>query len=219
MSFQVVRSSLADISQVQSTGKNLSASIGFLTQCLACLGITGVPKLDLNFVGATKLVFGFRDVSSLRVDPAEIDHTLRRLDLGAIPAEYAEQGFLHIAYEYAFATTLLMRREDGRSFSISAESDIAHFIDLGAKASLRLESSNTVSFMAAERAEAPAFAYRAGRLMRDTRWRFYPEETYRSGGPIDTRPYVLRRGLVLEAENDDTLDNLASVPSPPYPPV
>jgi len=206
-SFQVRRSSLADISNVQSTGKSLSASAGFLTQCLACLGITGLPKLDLNFVGAKKLVFGFNGVTSLRVDPAEIDHTLTHLDLGAIPAEYAEQGFLHIAYEYAFAEALVMRREDGHSFRISADSDIANFIDLGTKASLSLDSSNTVSFRTAKGAEAPAFAYRAGRLMRDTRWRFYPEEFYRSGGAVDARPYVLRRGLVLEAENDDTRDN------------
>ena len=37
-------------------------------------------------------------------------------------------------------------------------------------------------------------------LVYDTRWRFYPEETYRSGAGESSRPYVVRRGVVLEAE-------------------
>jgi hypothetical protein len=38
------------------------------------------------------------------------------------------------------------------------------------------------------------------RLVHDTRWRFYPEETYRSGAEEQSRPFVIRRGVVLDAE-------------------
>jgi hypothetical protein len=38
------------------------------------------------------------------------------------------------------------------------------------------------------------------RLVHDTRWRFYPEETYRSGAEEQSRPFVIRREFVLDAE-------------------
>jgi hypothetical protein len=201
--FTIVRSSLADISQQRSTGKSLSASADFLSKCLACLGIAAPPKLDLSFAKTSKLAFAFRGVFSLRVDPAEIDHALKGLDLGAIPDEYVERGFLHIAYEYAFATAVVMQREDGHDFSVRTDADVASFITIGAGVSLRMANSSTVSFETAEGAELPAFAYRAGRLTRDSRWRFYPEETYRSDQSADAQPYILRRGIVLDAETAD----------------
>lgn len=198
--FTVHRSSLADIAHQRSSGKSLSASADFLAQCLACLGISGAPKLDLSFAGTAKLAFAFRGVFSLRVDPAEIDHALTGLDLGAIPDEYVQRGFLHIAYEYAFATSVVMQREDGHDFGVHGGAHVANLVNVGAGVKVRLADSNTISFDTAEKADLPAFAYRAGRLMRDSRWRFYPEETYRSGGTTQEQPYVLRRGIVLDAQ-------------------
>jgi hypothetical protein len=198
----VSRSTMADISHQRTSAKGLSASTEFLSQCLACLGITSVPRIDLSFAGSSKLSFAFRGVWSLRVDPADIDHALEKLDLGAIPDEYVDRGFLHIAYEYAFATDLVLQREDGKNLNVAAEADIAAFITLGSAGKVQLDDRSTVSFAAADGADAPAFAYRAGRLVRDTRWRFYPEETYRSQGEAEQQPYVLRRGLVLDAEDD-----------------
>ena len=200
--FTVVRSSLADISHQRTTGKSLSASADFLSKCLACVGISAPPKLDLSFAETSKLAFAFRGVFSLRVDPAEIDHALKDLDLGAIPSEYVERS-LHIAYEYAFATAVVMQREDGRDFSVRADADVASFITIGAGVSLRMANNNTVSFETAEGMELPAFAYRAGRLTHDSRWQFYPEETYRSDSSADAQPYILRRGIVLDAETAD----------------
>jgi hypothetical protein len=197
----VRRSTLPDINHQRTSGKGLSASTAFLTQCLACLGITGVPRIDLSFAGTDRLAFAFRGVWSLRVDPADLDHALERLDLGAIPDEYADRGFLHIAYEYAFATSLLLHREDGKELHLGAETDLAGFITLGAGGTVRLDDQTTLSFAAAGR-DAPAFAYRAGRLTRDSRWRFYPEETYRSHGETQREPYVPRRGLVLTGADD-----------------
>jgi hypothetical protein len=200
MSFPITRVSLADITHVRTTGKSLSASAEFLSQCLACLGVTSAPKLDLSFAGSAKLAFAFRDVYSSRVDPADVDHALENLDLGAIPPEYVDRGFLHIAFEYAFAKALVMQREDGKDFAVRAGADISSFISLGLGASFNVESASIISLAAAPGAEAPAFAYRAGRLTRDTRWRFYPEETYRLGNPTEARPYIARRGIVLEVD-------------------
>jgi len=199
----VHRSSLADISHQRSSSKGLSASADFLSQCLACLGISGAPKLDLSFTGTSKLVFAFHDVFSLRVDPADIDHVLTDLDLGAIPDDYVDRGFLHIAYEYAFAGSVLMQREDGHDFTLQGDAHLASLVNVGAGVKARLADSNTISFDTAEKAELPAFAYRAGRLTRDSRWRFYPEETYRSGADTVQQPYVLRRGIVLDGETAD----------------
>jgi hypothetical protein len=196
------RSDLPDISHQRTSSKSLAASTEFLAQSLACLGITSVPKLDLSFIGTTRLTFAFGGLWSLRVDPADLDHALNKLDLGAIPEDHVDRGFLHIAYEYAFATTLLMHREDGKDLQLGAEADLAGFITLGTRGTVHLDNRSTVSFAATDETNAPAFAYRAGRLTRDTRWRFRPEEGYRRDGETRRQPYVLRPGLVLEAESD-----------------
>jgi hypothetical protein len=197
--FEVIRSSLPDISHAHTSSKDLSASVSFLSRCLACLGITAVPSLDLSFAGTNQLVFAFKGVWSLRVEPSALDHMLRSLDLGAIPEEYVERGFLHVAYDYAFTPSLVVQREDRRAFSAGVDGDIGQFIQLGADAKVAVEDRSTISFNVAN-AHVPAFAYKSGRLVHDTRWRFYPEETYRSGTEESSRPFVMRRGVVLDAE-------------------
>jgi hypothetical protein len=197
--FDVIRSSLPDISHSRTSSKDLSASLDFLRRCLACLGITAVPSLDLSFAGTKRLVFAFKNVWSLRVEPSALDHALRDLDLGAIPQEYAERGFLHLAYDYVFTPSLAIQREDRREFAAGVDGDIGEFIQLGADAKVTVEDRSTITFDATTD-DVPAFAYKSGRLMYDTRWRFYPEETYRSGTEESSRPFVVRRGVVLEIE-------------------
>lgn len=194
----VRRSALADISYKQTSSKSLSGAVDFLSQCLSVLGITAVPRLDLSFTGSKNFVFSFVGVTSLRVEPSDIDFSLKRLQLGAIPDDYVERGFLHIAYDYAFAASLTMQRSDGRAFAAGADVDIGQFVQVGANAKVAVDTENTIAFHATTN-KLPAFAYKAGRLVRDTRWRFYPEETLRSGGDEARRPFVMRRGVVLEA--------------------
>lgn len=196
--FTLTRSELPDITHVSTTRKDLNGSVDFLRQCLLCLGITAIPRVDLSFAGTESLIFRLKDVHSMRVDPADIDHAITGLDTDAIPQDYVDQGFLHIAYEYAFARSITMHRADGREFTADVRADIAAFIDVGAGVSVERSNDETLKISAAEDQPIPAFAYKAGRLQRGDRWRFYPDEVRRDGS--EPQPYLTRRGSVLVIE-------------------
>jgi hypothetical protein len=196
--FEPTRSDLPDISHVRTTGKNLGSSADFLARCLACLGISNLPAIDLGFVGSSKLEFSLQGVHTLRVDPSVIDRAIEGLDPKAVAPEYVEQGFLHVAYEYAFARSITMRREDRRAFTSDIAGDLGGLIDVGTTVDVSAADEFSLRFKPKSARSAPAFAYKAGRLTRDTRWRFYPEEVRR--GEDVAFPYVLRRGVVLDVE-------------------
>lgn len=196
--FEPVRSELPDITHVRTTGKNLGASADFLARCLACLGISNLPAIDLGFVGSSKLVFTLQGVHTLRVDPSVIDRAIEGLEPKAVPPEYVDQGFLHIAYEYAFARSITMRREDRRAFTSDVTGDLGGLIDIGTTVDVSAADRLSLRFKPKNTRTVPAFAYKAGRLSRDTRWRFYPEEVRR--GEELASPFVLRRGVVLDVE-------------------
>ncbi|MET8428382.1 hypothetical protein [Nocardia sp. NPDC004860] len=205
--FTPVRSTLPDIANQRSSGKSISGSASFLARCLACLGIEAAPAINLSFAGNTKFSFSLGGVFSLRVDPSDIDHALKRLRPGAIPDEYVNRGFLHIAYEYAFATSLVMQAEGDHEFDLRTDADLPQLATVNAGFTLTRANRNTITFEACADSDVPAFAYRAGRLTRDSKWRFYPEETYRSESEIPPQPYVLRRGVVLDTESPSDTEN------------
>ncbi|MFE6937554.1 hypothetical protein [Streptomyces chartreusis] len=197
----LLRSEMPDISRTRTRGKSLSAATEFLTQALTCLGISVTPNIDLSFVGTSSITFAFRSVHSLRVDPSTLDQVITDLRPGAIPPDYIDSGFLHIAYEYAFAGSLTLQREDRRDFNVTAEADLGGFITVGPGIGLRMTDGHTLHFTRSPSADPPAFAYRAGRLVASGgRWYFHPEEVYRSKETPSQRPYVPRRGLVITAD-------------------
>ena len=196
--FTVARSELPDVTHVSTTRKDLRASVDFLRQCLLCLGITAVPRMDLTFAGTESLLFRLKDVHSMRVDPAEIDKAITRLNTDAIPQNYVDHGFLHIGYEYAFARSITIHRADGRAFASSVNLDVASFIDTSGGVSVVRSSAETITISATADQPVPAFAYKAGRLQRDDRWYFYPNEIRRDGS--EPLPYLIRRGSVLFVE-------------------
>jgi hypothetical protein len=196
----VVKAELPDITHQHTTAKRMSAATDFLAKALACLGIAALPAIDLGFAGSAKLVFTLRDVHSLRVEPSLLDRTIQQLDLDAIPAEYLDLGFLHIAYEYAYARSIVLRRQDAQALHTGVKGDVASLIDLGAEVEVSAEDHYSLRFSARHGREVPAFAYRAGRLQRDSRWRFYPMEIRRSATDETPTPYLLRRGIVLDVE-------------------
>jgi hypothetical protein len=195
---------LADIEYKETSTKKLSAAISFLGNALRCIGITSPPKIDLSFTGTTDFAFSFTDVTYEAVDPAAIDQLIKTLSLGAIPNEYVEAGKLHIAYDYAYAQSLSMRRADGEAFSHDVTgASIGAYLDLGTSGEAKAQSETTITFKNSAGVGA-AFAYKAGQLTRtDDRWEFYPEEVMRHGflpdesGVANAQPFLPTRGVVL----------------------
>ncbi len=197
------RGKLGDIEYKETSGKKLSAATSFLENALKCIGVTSPPKIDLSFAGGSDFVFSFSDVTYEGVDPAELDVVLNNLSTGAIPQEYVEGGRLHIAYEYAYANTLLMRRADKERFETNvAGVQIEAFINVGASGVVESQSETTVSFKnsSANDNGAAAFAYKAGQLkLNDGKWAFFPEEIM-TGFLGEGDAYLPARGIVLKVQ-------------------
>jgi hypothetical protein len=197
------RGTLPNIQHRQSSEKELKASVDFLRNALAALGITAIPKLSLTFAGKADLAFTFSEVSYTAVDPTKIDAVLQGLRVPlAIPDEYVTSGRLHIAYEYAYARRLLMSRADGKEFEADVSGKIGDFIDLGLQGEVDTDGATVVTFKS-KSSQAAAFAFKAGQLERSNgRWTFQPEVVKRRAAAGAAQRPLLARGIVLRVEEE-----------------
>jgi len=197
---------LSSIEHHQTSGKNLSVAANFLGDALKCIGVMSAPKLDLSFAGSRDITFSFEKVTYLAVEPASIDHMLGKLITGAIPEEFIDNGFLHIAYEYAFAGSISMKAggSAGLSWDVTA-AKLGAYIDLGTQGKVNVTSEDTITF-SSNNGSAAAFAFKIGRLERRGRkWFFFPEEDAGQGFLAEEtapQPYLLERGVVIRVEEE-----------------
>ncbi len=192
------RGRLAQIEYQETSSKHGEGSLSFLKNALRAIGIEDTPKLDLSFTGGRELSFCFGGVTYDAVDPAELSRVIQHIDTDAFPKEVVEGGNLHIAYEYAFATSLKLQRADRHDFEADISADIGQYVDLGTKAKVAAESKGVVSFTGTA-ADVAAFAFKAGRLeLQDKTWRFYPEEIQKGPmrGPTQAPP-AIQPGVVF----------------------
>ena len=188
---------LGDINYHYTSEKKLSAAMNFLDAALKCIGISAAPKLDLSFAGSKEFSFAFTDVTYLSVDPARLHQIIADMTTKGIPPSYVDAGTLHIAYEYAYATELLMSRGDKKAFAENISGKVGAFIDLGVQGSVSVASTSTISFKNAKGLSA-AFAYKAGRLAREAgKWVLYPETVSKFGAVEERKPFLPQPGVVL----------------------
>jgi len=203
VTFQPTIGKLGSIEGKVTSGKNAGAAVGFLSKALSVLGVGSLPKLDLSFAGSQDFVFAFTDVTFEAVDPNILEGILQELKIPlAIPDEVVTEGDLHIAYEYAYATTVKMSRADGRNFAADVSGNIGSYVDLGVNGKVAVSGNSTVTFSSTANDPA-AFAYKAGRLEKkpDGRWIFQPEIVKNlAGSPERKWEFVPAFGVVLLAE-------------------
>jgi hypothetical protein len=198
---KLTQGQLADIQYVYTSSKNVDATLKFLETALNCIGITGAPQLDLKFAGAKDFSFAFTGVNFESLDPSSLKNLIPEFDTKGIPQEYVDEGQLHVAYEYAYASELLMSRGDKKDFAADVGANIADYIKVGASGSVKVASKSTLSFKNTAGAAA-AFAYKAGRLTREGKnWVFNPEVV--STGNLLGKPsaFVPQVGIVLTADS------------------
>jgi hypothetical protein len=201
------RGRLDSIQHHQTNKKSLGVAASFLGEALKCVGITSAPKLDLSFAKGLDITFSFEDVTYEALDVAKIDHMLGDLRTGAIPPEDIKGGYLHIAYDYAFAGSLSMRTAGDASRSFDAKAiQMGTYLDLGTQGKFDVTDETTISFASKDGTPA-AFAYKVGRLeRRGKKWFFYPEEEAGENFLADEQekePCLLERGVVLRVEEED----------------
>ncbi|MET0382406.1 MAG: hypothetical protein ABW032_03185 [Burkholderiaceae bacterium] len=194
---------LGDIEAHYTSQKKLGAAVGFLKDALKCIGISAVPKIDLGFTGATDFSFSFTGVRYRAVDPVDLFPIVHEIRTEGFPAEYIDDGLLHIVYEFAYADELLLSRGDKQSFEADISGKVGHYFDLGGKGSVAMAGKAAISFKGAADAQA-AFAYKAGRLLRENgRWTFQPEVVLRRGLVEERRPFLPQPAVPLRVIDHD----------------
>lgn len=191
---------LGNIQTEYKTDKSFDGAISFLEQALLCIGVGAVPSIDLGFAGSREFSFAFAGVQYASVDPADLYPVIGGFEPKGLPREYLEDGRLHIAYEYAYASELLMSRGDKQAFSADVGGKLGEYFKIGAKGSVSLASKTTISFKG-DPGTVAAFAYKAGRLEREHgHWTFYPEEVSKAGLTETRQPFVAQRAVALTVE-------------------
>jgi hypothetical protein len=203
--FEVITSETWSASSQPSDSVAVGGGAHVLQGWLKVLGLTS-PKIDLSFADSSEVTFSLGRVTSMRVEPSEIDQVLEILTLDAIPPKSVEMGFVHVAYEYLFTTSLDMRRIDGRAFSTSAEADFNDVVGGSVHAECEHKGQAAITFTAQN--DGPvAFAYRAGSLTRGDRDQWYFEPLIRLKGsdvigdpaaPPDDQHYVPFAGEIID---------------------
>lgn len=196
---EITEGELGDINAQYTSEKKLGAAVNFLKDALECIGITAVPKIDLGFAGSTDFSFAFTGVRYRAIDPVQLFPLVNQIQTTGFPQAYLEEGLLHIVYEYAYASELLLLRGDKQAFDADISGKVGAYFDLGGKGSVTVASRSAISFKGQAEVQA-AFAYKAGRLVRERgQWTFLPEEVLQHGLVEQRRPFVPQLAVPLRA--------------------
>ena len=200
---------LQTLERTQTAEKGARASASFLETVLTALGLGGAPKLDLSFAGRNAMTFRLGGTTWRGLPPSAIAAALEHFEPRGLSPEVVRGGMLYIAYEYAFATSLLLKLEGGREGAADLQAlKVEGYIELGAKAEAKAVNASTLAFSARGRAAPIAFAFRAGRVARrNRRWEFEPRETLGQEAAADAGQQapllLLQPGLVMLEEEAD----------------
>jgi hypothetical protein len=157
-------SQLSDIHLVQTTQKTLDGTLGFIGNALRKLGIESGPNMDLSFAGTGELTFSIVGVTCKEVSLAEITELVKILKQELLPQDYLRSGVLHIAYKYAYAQKLEMKRADGGKFYGNITGiQVEELMKIKASGSVEVKNGDSLVFDSNGK-ESVAFAYKAARL-------------------------------------------------------
>jgi hypothetical protein len=195
---QIERSYRSDIESWQTSIKKRIGSASFLKNALMCLGYDASPKLDLSFTGSSELIFRLSGITSEGVDSSKLTRLVQRMEGGSLPEEFVNSGRLCVAYEYLYATKVLVSRSDRQSFDKRLTAAVvAQYLGLGEKGAVTVDGNRTMEISRNNR--RAAFALKCGYLKReDEGWRLYPEEKGASAQAAST-PTLLAAGHVIAA--------------------
>jgi hypothetical protein len=175
----LVRATLPQIEEQYSSTKRSQAALRFLGRALGWLGIAGAPQFEGLLSGSGKFNFALSGISVLGIDPSAIDRLLSRIDHSSLPEDDLIHRRLHVAYEYAYAEKLLIKRGSGKKISETMNADVAAILKFRQDSAFKMESESILSY-SPRQGEQIVFAYKAGRLERaGARLAFFPEEVRR----------------------------------------
>lgn len=202
------KAAMPDIVHVQTSEKGAKGAASFLESALKAIGVSGAPRVDLSMATGRAVTFSFKGVSSQSLDVGIVAAALQKgFEPAGLPPDQLQLGMVHVAYDYAYASELLMRiggETAGQGRLTAAQ--VEGIVELSAEASAKVVDGTTISFSG--RNDAVAFACKVGQVKRRKGggWDFYNDEVPGIGaGPNEAAPtpYLMRRGEILIVEDLD----------------
>jgi hypothetical protein len=201
-------SQLSDIQLVQTTQKNLAGTLSFIGNALRKLGIESGPNMDLSFAGTGELTFSLVGVTCKEVGLVEITKLVKNLKQNLLPEGYLEKGVIHIAYKYAYAQKLEMKRVDSGKFQGNITGvQVEQLMNIKTSGSVEVKNGDSLIFDSKGSTPA-AFAYKAARLrVAGDGFDVLPEDMkHLSGGDekvlSESKFYLPAPEFVLKVEKD-----------------
>ena len=194
---------MPDIQIVQTQTKSLRGAVDFLGNALAVLGLSRGPALDLSLADTGDFVFSLTGVTYRELAPTEVAKLVKSLSPDLLPKKYASSPSLNVAYHYAYATQLEMRRHGNKKFVGRADGGkIENIMDVSGSASAQLSNGNTLTFKG-RKSEPIAFAYRAAKLRQSggSFELFSVQGFAKQAAEGALAPYIPARGQVLNVKS------------------
>lgn len=151
---------------------------------------------NLDFATGSDLTFQFTGVTYARIEVAALDALLPNLALPSIPDDDIAAGRIHIAYEYLYATSVVMTRADNKAFDGDVTAKLPQTVDANLRTKIVVDNHTQLTLSSID---PIAFAYKAGQLQRNAgRWHLRLTASLRDGVTPSKAPYLPAEDEVLE---------------------
>jgi hypothetical protein len=194
------RGKLPDIHLQRTSRKVVKGAARFLANALRGLGVQGAPSFRSAFQDTGDFVFSLSGVTFVEVGLTALLKVVPEMNASLIPPSLREGTDFHIAYHYAYAGALEMRRANGAKFEAGVVGlEIEKIFEAKGSAQVSLHDGEVLRFRAAK-GPPVAFAYKSARLAFDGE-RLQVRSVDHSEGPEkDQGPYVPWPGQIKSLE-------------------
>jgi hypothetical protein len=164
--FNITSGQAASIRFQSTSSKSLKGAVGLLKRALQAIGIPGGLSIDLSCATEKQLYFEFENVDYQRVDPAELRKVIQTADFyTGVTNKNVDKGLFHVAYEYLYSDSILMKQENHSDFDFSAKGEVTDYIKVETGFTVKSDKKSEIKFKATGGRKA-AFAYRSAQILK-----------------------------------------------------
>ena len=198
ISLPVTKSSSPNITGTIETDSRGRAALFAIGQILSWIGISTDLSTRAANHSSGQIVVEFRTVTTLRVEPLDLQKNIDRLDSSLFRPEDMDEGNIYIAYEYLLAESLSISASAGGNLSLGAAAKA-----VGAEGTIEAERTSNSELILTGTSETPlAFACKLARLRLEDggRWYLAMTEVRKAplGGPVSEDPVLFDPESLVE---------------------
>jgi hypothetical protein len=135
-----------------------------LRRLMMALGFgKGKIEAGFHFAGGSRFRYEFRRVTSVIVERHEVQPLIARLTFDSILDEWVRLGTVHVALEYLFAKTIVLRHAENSAFDAQTKAEIDQLVKMSGLTKVSRDGKGFVTFETDD--DGAAFAYKAYQIL------------------------------------------------------